>query len=264
MLPALDGNRWQPLSVLRTVCGLSADRYPLPLGVSSWLPCPPGVVASHSRLTLGARLAGMTLASVVIASAALVFTIASFWWLQARRGRLTCFPVQTFSGYLHRDRAALRIPLSVFNSGAVPLVVTDLRLRLLPPVGDEVRMHFRTVRRTVRPGEDDVEDFSHTYSVAGRSVDTRMVEFAMHGSPAPLLCGQPVEAVVEAQIGQRVRWVELGRFPVHVETMVHPETTSPTATSSTSGRRGSWRRRRRPTADFASSGGLDERGSDRV
>ncbi len=199
---------------------------------SSWLvnvlcprcaPAVPQLRASHSRQAEGVRLAGVTLASVVIATAALAFTIVSFWWLQARRGRLTCFPVQTFSGYLHQDSAALRLPLSIFNSGAVPLVVTDLRLRLLPPVGEDVPMHFRTVRRSVRPGEDDVLDFAHPFSVAGRSVDTRIVEFAMHVSPAPLLCGLPVVAVVEAQVGHRTRWVELGRFPLHVETMAHPE-----------------------------------------
>jgi hypothetical protein len=177
----------------------------------------------------------MTVASVVISTAALAFTLTSFWWHQARQGRLTCFAVQTFSGYLHRDRAALRIPLSVFNSGAVPLVLTDLRLRL----GDDLRMHFRTVRRSVRPGEDDVLDFAHPYSVAGRAVDTRIVEFSMHVSPAPLLCGHPVVAVVEAQVGHRARWVELGRFPLHVETMAHPRATSPTATRSMSGRRAS-------------------------
>jgi hypothetical protein len=165
----------------------------------------------------------MALASVIISITALLFTVASFWWLQARRGRLTCFPVQTFSGYLQQHKAALRFPLSIFNSGAVPLVVTDLRLRLLPPTGDEMRMHFRTLRRSVRAGEDDVEDFAHAYSVGGRAVDTRMVEFAMHVSPAPLLRGHPVVAVVEAQIGRRESWVELGRFPVHVETMAHPE-----------------------------------------
>jgi hypothetical protein len=164
----------------------------------------------------------MALASFIISSSALLFTVASFWWLQARRGRLTCFPVQTFSGYLKRDGAALRISLSIFNSGAVPLVVTDLRLRLLPPAGDEVRMHFRTLRRSVRTDSDDVEDFAHAYSVRGRSVDTRMVEFAMNATPALLLSGHPVVAAVEAQIGHREEWAELGRFPMHVETMAHP------------------------------------------
>ncbi len=45
----------------------------------------------------------------------------------------------------------------------------------------------------------------------------------MHVSPAPLLCGHHVVAVVEAQVGHRARWLELGRFPLHVETMAHPE-----------------------------------------
>ena len=164
----------------------------------------------------------MALASFIIASSALLFTVASFWWLQARRGRLTCFPVQTFSGYLKRVGAALRIPLSIFNSGAVPLVVTDLRLRLVSPAGGEVQMHFRTLRRSVRTESDDVEDFAHAYSVAGRSVDTRMVEFAMNATPAQLLSEHPVNAAVEAQIGHSDEWVELGRFPIHVETMAHP------------------------------------------
>jgi hypothetical protein len=164
----------------------------------------------------------MALASFIISSSALLFTIASFWWLQARRGRLTCFPVQTFSGYLRRDGAALRIALSIFNSGAVPLVVTDLRLRLIPPTGAEIRMHFSTLRRSVRTDADDVEDFAHAYSVDGRSVDTRMVEFAMHDMPVSLLSGRPVVAAVEAQIGHHDAWVELGHFPMHVETMAHP------------------------------------------
>lgn len=162
------------------------------------------------------------MASLAISVTALLFTITSFWWLQARRGRLSCFPVQTFSGYLNRDGAALRIPLSIFNSGAVPLVVTDLRLRLSLPDSDDLLMHFRTLRRSVRTDPDDVEDFAHAYSVGGRSVDTRMVEFALNSSPSSLLYGQAVVGVVEAQIGHLEQWVELGDFPLHVEAMAHP------------------------------------------
>ena len=65
----------------------------------------------------------MALASFIISNSALLSTITSVWWLQARRGRLTCFPVQTFSGYLARDGAALRIPLSIFNSEKVTVTV---------------------------------------------------------------------------------------------------------------------------------------------
>ncbi|MCZ2819220.1 hypothetical protein O2V63_02625 [Modestobacter sp. VKM Ac-2977] len=164
----------------------------------------------------------MALASIIISTCALLFTTTSFWWLQARRGHLTCYPVQNFSGYLYRNKAALRIPLSIFNSGAVPLVVTDLRLRLASEVGDEALMHFRTLRRSLRTDADDVEDFAHAYSVTGRSVDTRMVEFAMNTSPVPLLHGHPVTATVEAQVDHRQTWVKLGSFPLNVQTMASP------------------------------------------
>lgn len=164
----------------------------------------------------------MAVASFVISLAALSFTLASFWWLQARRGRLTCFPVQTFSGYLRSDGSALRIPLAIFNDGAVPLVVTDLRFVLTTPTEERMIMHFRTLRTTLQTDPGDVEDFAHPYHVAGRSVDVRMVEFASHEQPRVLVTGQPVEATVQAQVGHKSRWVDLGSFPMHVETMAHP------------------------------------------
>lgn len=161
--------------------------------------------------------------AVIISICALVFTVASFWWLQARRGRLSCFPVQTFSGYLQPDGVTLRIPLSIFNSGARARVVGDLRMRLQTRDGDEFSMFFKTLRSTVGPGSDDVKDFAHSYGVGARSVDTRMVEFSsLSGPTASLLSGQPVTAVVDALVDHGPKWVELGRFPLHIEVMAEP------------------------------------------
>lgn len=120
----------------------------------------------------------MALASIFIALAAVLFTIGSFWWIHARRGSLRSFPPQTFAGYLQQDSAAIRLPLSIFNTGAVPIVVTDLRLRLEPTQGDELLMHCRTFRRSLTPEADDVEDFAHPWSVPGRTVVSKHVEFA--------------------------------------------------------------------------------------
>lgn len=164
-------------------------------------------------------------ASLVVACLALLFTIASFWWLQARRGRLACFPVQEFAGYLDADRVTVRIPLSIYNHGAAARVVTQLRLRLRPQEGDSVVLHALTFRRTLKPMSDDVEDFVHPYAVSGRTVASRHVEFsslAGVGPSAALLSGHPVTVVVEALIDQDdERWTELGHFPLHVEAMAH-------------------------------------------
>lgn len=163
----------------------------------------------------------MLYASLVVAVCALLFTVTSFWWLHARRGRLSCFPVQSFSGYLSASHAALRIPLTIFNSGATPIVVTDLRLRMQPQDGDELLMHLRSFRKTLLPETDDMEDFAHPYSVPGRAVVAQHVEFASVISPAPLLSGDPATAIVEGLLDHEGTWAELGRFPLHIEIMAH-------------------------------------------
>lgn len=164
----------------------------------------------------------MTIASVIIAVAALLFTITSFWWIHARRGKLRAFPPRSFSGYLNVDSAGIRLPLSIFNDGAIPIVVTDLRLRLQPTTGPELLMHSRSFRRSLRPEADDVLDFAHPWCVPGRAVVSQHVEFASIVGPGSLLDGQPVKAVLDGTLGQNDDWTTLAEFPLHTEIMAHP------------------------------------------
>jgi len=165
--------------------------------------------------------ANMALASLFIALAALLFTVGSFWWIHARRGKLQSFPPQTFAGYLQRDSAAIRLPLSILNTGAVPIVVTDLRLRLEPIEGDELLMHCRTFRRSLTPEADDVDDFAHPWTVPGRTVVSKHLEFASTSDPDSILSGAPVNAVIEGLTDRQTTWTTLLRFPLHVEIMAH-------------------------------------------
>src|SRR6266496_3174530 len=67
-------------------------------------------------------------ASIAVASLALVFTIGSFWWLNARQGRLKSFEPQSFAACRTPDILRLRFPLVFYNTGAKPIVVQDMRL----------------------------------------------------------------------------------------------------------------------------------------
>lgn len=163
----------------------------------------------------------MTIASAVVAIAALLFTVGSFWWIQARRGKLLSFPPSTFAGCLEADSAVIRLPLSIFNDGAVPIVVTDLRLRLVPLKGDTLLLHCRSFRKSVQPVANDVEDFAHPWCVPGRAVVSKHVEFASLASPASLLAGTPVTAIVDCQRDQDHEWIELLQFELHIEIMAH-------------------------------------------
>lgn len=121
--------------------------------------------------------------SVIVAALALLFTVASFWWIQVRRGRLVSYEPQTYSGYTTSGGFRFRVPLTIYNTGARTLVVTDLRLRF---VDQDVAVPMITFRRTVRPGTDDVEDFAHPLTIPGRSAVSRFVEFGTnHWAPAP-------------------------------------------------------------------------------
>jgi hypothetical protein len=69
----------------------------------------------------------MAVAALVISLLALLFTLSSFWWLNARRGAIQAATPQ---GYAFVDGFRLRLPLALFNSGAVPLLITDLRIQI--------------------------------------------------------------------------------------------------------------------------------------
>jgi hypothetical protein len=156
--------------------------------------------------------------ALVIALCALLFTVASFWWLHARPGRLRLTPVRVFSAYVWADRATLRIPVTLYNTGAKPLVVVDLRAGL-SSAGSTSSAASRTYRRTIQTGSDDVEDFPHPYVVPGRSVVTKFVEF--DADPRVMSSGSPVEVAVSALVNGR-GWRCVGRCEIRADIIGDP------------------------------------------
>jgi hypothetical protein len=66
--------------------------------------------------------------ALLVALLALFFTVASFWWLNARRGSLQ---VGEPGAYAFANKPRLRLPTAFYNTGARALIVTDLRLLLV-------------------------------------------------------------------------------------------------------------------------------------
>lgn len=119
------------------------------------------------------RAAAMS-AALVVSALALAFTIGSFWWLQARKGRLVSYEPQTYASHIGQDRFRLRLPLTIYNTGARSIVVTDLRVVF---VDAGVAVPVITFRHTLRPEPDDVSDYAHPFPVPGRQAVSRFVEF---------------------------------------------------------------------------------------
>lgn len=154
--------------------------------------------------------------SLVISSLALLFTVGSFYWLQARKGRLKLYPVTTFSGAAAEPSFFLRVPIVIYNSGAKPRVVSGIRLRFRRD--PSVLLECHTFRSSVDPREGDTEDFAHPYVVPGRNVVTKIAHFRGDGFARHLTDG-PSMFDVEIQHDDEREWRSLGSIEVHTEIM---------------------------------------------
>jgi hypothetical protein len=103
--------------------------------------------------------------ALLIAVLALLFTIASFWWLYARRGSLE---VGQPGAYAFARKVRLRLPLAFYNTGARSLIVTDLQAVLVDDPAQQPLRWIATVSE-LRPDESNERDLATPFAVAGRA-----------------------------------------------------------------------------------------------
>jgi hypothetical protein len=94
--------------------------------------------------------------ALLVAVLALLFTVASFWWLNAGRGSLQ---VGQSGAYAFAIKPMLRLPTAFHNTGPRALIVTDLRLLL---VEDAAQPPLRWIATTsqLRPEQTNERDFA--------------------------------------------------------------------------------------------------------
>jgi hypothetical protein len=156
-------------------------------------------------------------APLIVAVAALVFTVASFWWLNARRGRLVAASPDAFALGNPPGDLMLRLPLAIYNTGAKALVVGNLRCRFLD--AGVPGQPWRTTRNTLRTGPDDVEDFPTPFPVDGRHAVPKVIEFG-DKSTAVRLSPRTYQVLIEVDNalagGAGPTWRKLVEFPLYV------------------------------------------------
>lgn len=96
--------------------------------------------------------------AIIISLCALFFTVGSFWWLYVRPGRLWMSEVKIFAAYITTVHAVLRLPITLYNTGAKPLIVVDLKATVSSQNRTTVAAS-KFFRKTIRPVTDDEEDF---------------------------------------------------------------------------------------------------------
>lgn len=110
---------------------------------------------------------------VVISTAALLFTVASFWWIHWRRGKLLAAAPRTYAAAASTDKMILLFPFVFHNTGPRAYVVRDLRLRFTDEP-DGRPMNWERVRERIQAPE---MRFAAGFPVAGGAAIQMFCEF---------------------------------------------------------------------------------------
>ncbi len=192
----------------------------------SWLRLP-GWIKNEGRPSVLAATntnsAGALPPAVVVAMCALLFTIASFWWLNARQGALKSYSPHSFAAVATRSKTLIRIPLVFYNTGPKPIVVQNLRLTFKGGAGDSITLPWRTTRDRIRPEKDDDPRLPSVFVVAGRSAVQIFVEFGVE-FPHFIPEHRKYDAMIECKLGHKRRWGQLLAFPLQIGNVTSPAT----------------------------------------
>jgi hypothetical protein len=155
-------------------------------------------------------------AAILIALAALAFTIISFWWMHRRIGSLVVTTPTTYAATSQAGNLTLLIPLVILNTGPVPHVVNSLRLRFTDePTG--VPLDFQLIRSGISPSHHpEPLDLAAAFPVPGNEVVRLFCEFIRKPGGRAMGAGtHPL--VLEALTDKQPRWHTLLEFTLKVE-----------------------------------------------
>lgn len=171
--------------------------------------------------TGAASTSGSLPAAAVVAACALIFTVASFWWLNARQGRLRSYPPHTFAAAATRQKTLIRIPLVLFNTGPKPIVILDMRLDVARESQEDVTLPWSSTRDRIRPEPEDGLRLPAVFAVSGRAAEQAFIEFS---TPFPNFTPQLREyrASLKCRVGHRKKWITVMEFPLHLENVSAP------------------------------------------
>ena len=136
-----------------------------------------------------ASSADVSSAAVLIAGFALVFSVASFWWLNARRGKLIVTPPHAFViAGAGSTVLLLRFPLVIYNTGAKATVVRDLQCRFSSDTSQVLPLPWRGTYNLLPGGHQSIREYPTPFAVPPREAIPLNIEF---GGPFPGLAVEP-------------------------------------------------------------------------
>ncbi len=158
----------------------------------------------------------MQWAAIVIALAALVFTLFSFWWMHWRVGHIIVAGPSSYAATTQADALILLFPLVFFNTGPVPYVVRNLRVRFKDePNG--APLTFQRIRSGVSPSHVELLDLASGFPIPGNQTVKLFCEFGRKPTGRTITAGA-YGLVLEALTDKVQGWTPLSEFILHIDT----------------------------------------------
>ncbi|WP_432831173.1 hypothetical protein [Dactylosporangium sp. CA-092794] len=160
--------------------------------------------------------------AVIVSFLALLFTIASFWWIQVRRGRLRAYPPLSYAGAFGGSKLLLNLPLVLYNTGPAPIVILDFRLRIVGIAAREdtalpLLVSWYSIQPRLEPAASGGgRALPSPIALNGRQAVERFIEFGRTNAPTDL-AGGPYDVTVEVRLAHKRTWRPLVSFALHTE-----------------------------------------------
>ncbi|MEV8563636.1 hypothetical protein AB0478_46250 [Streptomyces sp. NPDC051917] len=158
----------------------------------------------------------------VVSTCALVFTVASFWWLNARQGHLKAWEPHSFAAIVQCSTARLRLPLVLHNTGPKPIVVQDLILTFPDEPASHLPLLWVSSPSRLQPGPDEEAKLPAGFVVGGREAQQLFLEFeAPFSGFVPQ--ARDYKAQIQVRVGHRKGWRPLLTFTLRAANIIDPD-----------------------------------------
>jgi hypothetical protein len=129
------------------------------------------------------------------------------------------FEPHSFAACATPQQSRVRLPMVLYNTGAKPIVVQDMRLRF--PEDESPILPWALTRSQLKPANDDGHAFPAVFSILGRTAQQIFVEFG-----GPFAGGVPArdrQAKIDVKLGHREGWDHLITFTLRAARITDPK-----------------------------------------
>ena len=154
----------------------------------------------------------MDIAAVIISILALLFTVFSYWWLYARKGKLHVSKPRGYRGIgSQTEPLKLQFPFTFYNDGPTPIIIENLRLIIGGQQGKP--LYFNATLKNI--GSDEGTAYATQFAVAGREAREIVCEFRRRPGELVFVASKyPMK--LEALLDDKQTWEEICDFALNV------------------------------------------------